>query len=194
MIKISLSILIITLLNYFAFLGTKSIAAILGGFAIIILLLLVTLIIFGVGLLSALISLLLWAAKKTPLKEFETDELEKKFNELRIRVIVPPESAIESQEETPSISEVGEKKGTEVSTADEKRLMNLLEASEQIADEQKKLDDIQWEMARKLDPRQHKWVVKITLGDISNGVKDDDKLIKTLNRRYGLAFFLEGLS
>ena len=48
-IKVALSILIITLLNYFMFLGTNSISSILGGFAIIILVLLIALIGAGIG-------------------------------------------------------------------------------------------------------------------------------------------------
>lgn len=47
--KIILAILIIGLLNYFAYLGTATIAAILGGFAFIIVMLLITIIMFGFG-------------------------------------------------------------------------------------------------------------------------------------------------
>jgi len=48
-VKIALSILIITLLNYFMFLGTESISTILGGFAILIIVLLIAIIGFGFG-------------------------------------------------------------------------------------------------------------------------------------------------
>jgi amino acid transporter/phospholipid N-methyltransferase len=48
-VKIALAILIVVLLNYFAFLGAESVSAILGGFAIIIVLLLLALIGFGFG-------------------------------------------------------------------------------------------------------------------------------------------------
>ena len=51
-VKIALSILIVTLLNYFTFLGNASISAVLGGFAVIIIVLLVTIIVAGVGHIS----------------------------------------------------------------------------------------------------------------------------------------------